>query len=192
MAISSYTERLRVVGVDPGLQTTGYGIIDRLGGELRLVEGGLVRSHSTELLEARLQRIYAQISDVLREFEPDVAVVEEVYAKYTHPRTAILMGHARGVVYLAAAERGVGLQAYAASTVKRALVGSGRASKEQIRRMVARQLGLGEEPLSSHVADALALAICHVSPARLRDAAAPRRGERLPPRLRELAQEERP
>jgi len=185
MPNSAGAHRLRVLGIDPGLQATGYGLIDQTGGEPRLVEGGVVRSRADELLEARLLRIHTAIGDVLREFEPEVAVVEEVYSKYAHPRTAILMGHARGVVYLAAAERGVAVQAYAASTVKRALVGTGRGTKDQIRRMVIRLLGLPEQPLETHVADALALAICHASPARL-GAAVPRRDHRLPPRLREL------
>jgi len=189
MPNSDRPHSLRVLGIDPGLQATGYGLIDQRGSDARLVEGGVIRSRADELLEARLLRIHDEIRDVLREFEPDVAVVEEVYSKYAHPRTAILMGHARGVVYLAAAERGVAVEAYAASTVKRALVGTGRGTKEQIRRMVIRLLGLPDEPLETHVADALALAICHASPARL-EAAVVRHPHRLPPRLRELLEGE--
>ena len=154
---------MRVLGVDPGLNATGYGAVETDGGRSRLVEGGIITTSSESPLETRLHEIHEGLCDVMADTRPDVVVVEELYSKYRHPRTAILMGHARGAAFLAAAECDVPVLGYAASAIKRALTGSGRASKEQVQRMVVRLLDLTEAPGPADVTDALALALCHTS-----------------------------
>jgi len=157
---------MRILGVDPGLQITGYGLIEAQGAAVRLVEGGVVRPDTALTLERRLFTLHESISAVMTEFQPDCVVVEELYAKYAHPRTAILMGHARGTILLAAAQRGIPFCGYEASLVKRSLTGNGRATKTQVGHMVCHLLGLAELPAPEDVTDALALALCHASPGR--------------------------
>lgn len=159
--------KTRLLGIDPGLHVTGYGAVDRLSnGRCRLVEAGAVRTSPTADLATRLQVLYEGICEALDDLEPEVVIVESLYSKYRHPRTAILMGHARGVIYLAAQQRGLPVEAYPASQVKRALTGVGRAAKRQVAEMVCRLLGLPEAPRPHDVTDALALALCHASPQR--------------------------
>ncbi|MCK4323018.1 MAG: crossover junction endodeoxyribonuclease RuvC [Armatimonadetes bacterium] len=156
---------MRIMGIDPGLQRTGYGVIDQIDTHrYRLVEGGVVSTESDWLLEQRLSAIFEGIAEVIAEFQPDVAVVEKLYSKYRHPRTAILMGHARGAIYLAAARSSLEVAAYPASQVKKSLTGNGRATKMQVAAMVTQLLGLDETPSPADVTDALALAICHARP----------------------------
>lgn len=155
---------MRVLGVDPGLQATGYGVIDYQAGRCRLVEGGVIETATAMELPERLAKIYAGIESVARQFEPTVAVVESLYAKYRSPRTALLMSHARGVVLLALAHCGVEVVSYPASLVKRALTGHGRAAKKQVAGMVAQVLGVSMDAVPDHVSDALAIAICHSTP----------------------------
>jgi len=153
---------MRVLGVDPGLEGTGYGVIDWNGsGGAKLLEAGVIRTKAGRPLAVRLLEIAGELRHVLEEFHPDVLALEDLYSSYAHPRTAILMGHARGVVCLAAAEAGVPVTGYPPARVKQSLVGSGRASKEQVGRMVALRLGLAEVPAPDHVADALAIALTH-------------------------------
>ena len=178
-----------IVGIDPGLKITGYGVIRQGDGEVALVEGGLLKTDAGAPLEERLRQLHAQLAEVLAGFPPQVVVVEDLYSQYTHPRTAILMGHARGVVYLAAAEAGAEVVAYAPALVKRSLTGNGRAPKEQVGRMVAQLLRLAEPPHPEDVTDALALALCHCVPARTRSR--PRAGHRrgLPAAIAKRVQE---
>ena len=97
---------MRILGIDPGLDTTGYGCVIASGGDtVQLVEGGVVRSAAHAPMEQRLHELHRGLADVCRELAPDVMVVEEIYAHYAHPRTAILMAHARGVFYLAAGQQ---------------------------------------------------------------------------------------
>lgn len=157
---------MRILGVDPGLQITGYGLIEADGATVRLLEGGVVRPDTSLSLERRLLILHESISAIMGEFQPDYVVVEELYAKYAHPRTAILMGHARGTILLAAAQRGIPFCGYEASLVKRSLTGNGRAPKAQVAHMVCHLLGLATPPSPEDVTDALALALCHASPGR--------------------------
>ncbi len=154
---------MRVLGIDPGLVCTGYGCVERQGRDQRIVEAGTIRPDQDSNLESRLQSLHSGISEVLTELKPEAAVVEEIYSKYEHPCTAILMGHARGVLLLAASQHGVPVVSYAASRVKKALTGSGSASKGQVQHMIASLLGLPEPPSPADVSDALALAVCHLS-----------------------------
>lgn len=155
-----------ILGVDPGLQVTGYGLIEAAEGRERLREGGAIRSDPTAPLERRLLEIYRGLEEILSEVRPDVVAVEELYSTYGHPRTAILMGHARGVIYLAAAQHGIPVVSYLATKVKMALTGSGRASKQQVQQMVMQALSLDAPPQPADVADALALAVCHANMVR--------------------------
>ncbi len=155
---------MRIIGIDPGLQVTGYGVVDYDRGRYALVEGGVVETQATASLPDRLAKLYRGIDAVLHQLRPDVAVVEKLYAKYRHPQTALLMSHARGVVLLALAHRGIEVVSYPASMVKRALVGHGRASKEQVAGMVAQLLAIDLQDVTDHVSDALALAVCHATP----------------------------
>jgi crossover junction endodeoxyribonuclease RuvC len=154
---------VRILGVDPGLVATGYGVVDASQPAATLLEAGVIRTSAADPLEHRALRIYSEIRAVIEEFEPEVMAVEELYSHYSHPMTAVLMGHARGVVYLAAAERQVEVVSYAATRLKKALTGSGRAGKDQIRRMVQRLLCIGGRLEPDHVTDALAAALCHAN-----------------------------
>jgi crossover junction endodeoxyribonuclease RuvC len=120
---------------------------------------GVIATRADQLLEARLHEIHDGVLKVIDAYEPGLLVVEDLYAEYKFPRTAILMGHARGVIYLAARQCGVPVLALAASEVKRAITGNGAAGKAQMQRGVQTLLGLAETPRPSHVADALALAL---------------------------------
>jgi len=157
---------MRIIGIDPGLQCTGYGVVEVAGRKCGLVEGGVIRTDGEASLELRLLSLFEGVLEVMQELEPTVAVVERLYSKYRHPGTAVLMGHARGAIYLAAGRAQVPVAEYAASMVKKALTGSGRASKEQVGRMVCQVLALKQLPTPVDITDALALALCHARPAR--------------------------
>ncbi len=149
---------MRILGIDPALRVTGYGVIDGNGSGVQLVEAGVV-TPSTEALEMRLQQLHAAMCEIIAQTRPDVVVIEELYATYKSPGTAILMGHARGVLALASAQAGVPVRTIGHAHVKRALVGSGSARKEQVGAMVARLLGLESRPQPHDVSDALAIAL---------------------------------
>ena len=153
----------RILGVDPGLLTTGYGVIEV--GPLRpiLCEAGIIRGNEDKSADmaGRLLAIYTGMAEVIEQFHPEVMAVEQLYAHYKHPRTAILMGHARGAIFLAAALRDIPVVSYNATRIKKIVTGSGRASKEQVQFTIQRELGLKALPEPPDVADALAAALCH-------------------------------
>jgi crossover junction endodeoxyribonuclease RuvC len=150
---------ITILGVDPGLANTGYAVLQAGNGSLRVLESGLARTPARQSVEARLQTIYDELADVLTRWHPVVTVLEGLYSEYSYPRTAILMGHVRGVICLAAHQNGARVLELAPAEAKRAVTGSGRADKDQIRRAVTRMLRLPEPPSSTHVCDALALAL---------------------------------
>lgn len=150
---------VRVLGVDPGLGCTGYGLVEGLAGRLRIREAGAIRSQPKAALPERLAQIHAAIAEVLEEFQPDALALEELYSEYDFPRTALLMAHARGAICLAAAQRKIPVWGFPPSEVKNAIVGNGRASKEQVQEMVQRLFGLPQRPTPNDVADALAIAV---------------------------------
>jgi crossover junction endodeoxyribonuclease RuvC len=160
----------RILGVDPGLRTTGYGVIEADAGRLRLVEGGVLQPDHTLALEQRLVQLHDAMVEVVRATRPDCMVIEELWTSYEHPQTAVLMGHARGVIALAAGANGIAVHHLQHALVKRALAGSGSARKEQVKGMVVQLLGLSAPPHPSDVSDALALAIAfsHVEAQRTR------------------------
>jgi crossover junction endodeoxyribonuclease RuvC len=151
----------RILGIDPGLNVTGYGVVEFCQGRLRLVEAGIVRGRSKGSLSARVAEIYSGVREVIAACQPVSMAIEELYSHYDRPRTAILMGHARGVICLAGAQSGIPVVHYSATQVKRILTGSGRANKAQVQRAIQRELGLPEAPDPPDVADALAIALCH-------------------------------
>ena len=151
-----------LLGVDPGLLQMGYGVIEAQGNKVRLREGGIIQGGpSSTPLEERLVTLYDGIREVVVEYSPDALALEEIYAHYAYPNTAVLMGHARGVVCLAAAQNRIPVFNYASTRVKHAMVGSGRASKAQVQRAIQARLNLPQVPEPNDVADALALALCH-------------------------------
>ena len=152
---------LRILGVDPGLNITGYGVLAIENDQTRLVEAGVIRSKARASLGDRLKSIHEGMLDVIDSLKPDCIGLEELYSHYERPKTAIIMGHARGVICLAAALRDVPIESYAATQVKKVLTGNGRASKSQVQLAVAGHLGLTEVPKPADVADAIAIGMCH-------------------------------
>ena len=121
----------RILGIDPGLNVTGYGVLEAACGRLRLCEAGVVRTKARASLTERLATLYRGVGDVIAGLKPHVMALEELYSHYARPRTAILMGHARGVICLAAAEAEIPVVHYSATQIKRILTGSGRAPKRR-------------------------------------------------------------
>ncbi len=154
---------MTVVGVDPGLTATGYAVLEaptRTGdGPWRVCDSGCIRSNRGQPVEIRLDGIHGELDEVLARWRPMLMVLEGLYTEYGFPRTAILMGHVRGVICLAAAHNEIRVLEIAPAEMKKALTGSGRAGKDQIRRAVTRMLGLKKSPSSEHVCDAMALAV---------------------------------
>ena len=149
-----------ICGIDPGLGTTGYAVVRRESGVLSVLDAGVCRFDPRESLAQRLVQVDRDLATIFAEHFPEVVAVEEVYAHYKHPRTAILMGHARGVILLAAARRGIEVRSYSATRIKRHLTGNGRATKVQVQRAIQATLGLATLPEPADVADALAIALC--------------------------------
>ncbi len=156
---------MRVVGIDPGLKITGYGIVEGEGNSFSLVEAGFVSTEEQAPMPERILGIYDDVLSVLEEAGPACVAIEELYAHYAHPRTAILMGHARGAIMLAAAKCGLSVASYSATMIKKSLTGNGHASKGQVQRMIEVMLGLDKPPEPADVADALAVALCHLNTA---------------------------
>jgi crossover junction endodeoxyribonuclease RuvC len=152
---------MRILGIDPGLNITGYAVVETFERGLRVVEAGVVRGRSKGSLTGRLKEIHEGVSDVIASLKPEAMAMEELYSHYDRPKTSILMGHARGVICLAAAQANIVMTPYAATTVKRMLTGAGRAPKSQMQSAIQRELGLRTLPEPADVADALAVALCH-------------------------------
>jgi len=152
---------MRILGVDPGLNITGYAVVERRMGRLAVVEAGMIRGRTRGDLAARLAEIHEGVSDVISSLKPEILAVEELYSHYERPRTAILMGHARGVICLAATQAGIPLRSYSATQVKRLLTGNGRAPKSQVQRAICQEFSLAAPPEPPDVADAMAIALCH-------------------------------
>lgn len=145
---------------------TGYGLLERAARSPVVLTAGVITTTPELALETRLRIIYDGVHDVLVKHTPDLVVLEDLYAEYEFPRTALLMAHARGVVSLAAGQCGVPVMALAPAEVKRAVAFNGAASKAQVQHAIGRILNLAEPPHPSHVADALALAWTGLSRAR--------------------------
>ncbi len=151
-----------VLGIDPGTASTGYGVVRGVGARLRAVDEGMIQTRPGVPLERRLADIHRRVGELLDEHEPDALAIEELYFG-ANVRTAFAVGQARGVVLLAAGQRGVPTRAYTPQQVKGAVCANGRADKAQVARMVTRLLGLAAPPTPDHVSDALAVAVCHLN-----------------------------
>jgi crossover junction endodeoxyribonuclease RuvC len=151
-----------VLGIDPGLASTGFGVVERRGGRLVALDGGVVETAAGVRTEQRLGELHDALTRLLREHGPDAMALESLYFGQ-NARTAFAVGQARGVAMLCAGQRRVPCHSYTPQQVKGAVCGSGRAPKEQVGRMVAFLLGLTGQPASDHAADALAVAICHAN-----------------------------
>jgi crossover junction endodeoxyribonuclease RuvC len=151
---------MRILGIDPGLQICGYACIESNSGQTTLLEGGVIRTTGSKTIETRLQQIADDIDSILDKFKPEVVAVEQLYSHYAHPRTAILMGHARGVILQRCAASGIEVKSFGATRIKKSITGNGHASKEQMQRTIKTLLGLSAVPEPNDVADAIAAAIC--------------------------------
>ncbi|MGH2864177.1 MAG: crossover junction endodeoxyribonuclease RuvC [Solirubrobacteraceae bacterium] len=158
-----------VLGIDPGLANTGYGVVARRGARLLALDGGVIQTPAGLSAERRLAQIHAAVSALIDEHQPHAMALEELYFGQ-NVRTAFAVGQARGVAMLAAGQQGVPCTGYTPQQVKGAVCGSGRAQKDQVARMVMVLLGLSEEPRPDHAADALAVALCHANCAPLTSA----------------------
>ena len=151
------------MGVDPGVMATGFGVLSAGPDGVAVVDSGVISTSPVQALEARLNALYGAMHQIIEAQQPSLLIVEDLYTEYKFPRTAILMGHARGVIYLAARQLGVTVVALSPSEVKRAVTGHGSAGKAQMQRAVQTLLGLEQLPRPSHVADALGLAVTGMS-----------------------------
>jgi crossover junction endodeoxyribonuclease RuvC len=150
---------VRILGLDPGLRLTGYGVVDYAPRKPLLIDGGVIRLDAKAPLAKRLAELDRELSLLMEESQPAVCAVEQLYAHYKHPRTAILMGHARGIILLAAQRYGARIEQFAANRIKQSVVGHGHAGKPQMQRAIATMWRLSAPP-PPDVADALAVALC--------------------------------
>ncbi len=154
---------MKILGIDPGLIKTGYGLIEAKGhGEVSFVEAGVIRTSSGDKISKRVTSIYENLCDLVSEHKPNVIVLEKLYSHYKHPITAILMGHVRGITCLVSGINGIPLVNYPATKIKKAITGNGQAGKQQVQRMVKTYLKLKTVPEDFDVSDALAMALCYV------------------------------
>lgn len=152
--------KMRILGIDPGLRLTGYGVIDWHPLRPILIDGGVIRLNATQSIADRLVELERELGEILDEHKPQRCAIEQLYAHYKHPRTAIMMGHARGVILVAAARRQIAISEFSANRVKQSLTGHGHASKAQVQRAIATVWNLPKPPSPPDVADALAIALC--------------------------------
>lgn len=152
----------RILGIDPGLNVTGYGLIACRGREIALEEAGVIRPPVRATMPERLAGLHEELSALIAQTRPNALAVEKLYAHYAHPRTAILMGHARGVILLAAAQANLPVYDEPATEVKKSLTGNGHASKQQVQRAVQGLFRLPKPPEPPDVADALAIGLCAI------------------------------
>jgi crossover junction endodeoxyribonuclease RuvC len=148
------------MGIDPGIATVGFGVIDMVGGGQKLVSCGVIKTPPEQRLARRLRQIFADLQELIGKFSPDCMVVEELFFN-TNLKTAVSVAHGRGVAILAGEMRGVPMYEYTPLQVKQAVTGYGRADKKQVMEMVRRLLGMAQTPSPDDAADALAVAICH-------------------------------
>ncbi len=156
---------MRVLGIDPGTAITGYGVVEGEGDGLSLTTYGAITTPASQPLPQRLQHIYRELRALISEWDPDSAAVEELFFS-KNARTALSVGHARGVTLLALTEAGLAIQEYKPAEIKQAVAGYGNAPKQQVQGMVQLLLDLDEVPRPDDAADALAVAICHFHSAR--------------------------
>jgi crossover junction endodeoxyribonuclease RuvC len=168
-----------VLGIDPGLANTGFGVVTRRGGRFVALDGGVMETRPRAATEARLASLLDQVDALLQRYAPDAVAVEDLFFGQ-NARSAFAVGQARGVVMAAAGRRGIACASYTPQQVKQAVCGTGRAEKGQVARMVCAMLGLPDEPLPDHATDALAVGVCHANHAPLAGAVARGGGAPVP------------
>jgi crossover junction endodeoxyribonuclease RuvC len=151
-----------ILGIDPGLGATGYGVIEKNKNELLVKKYGVIQTDRLSSFPQRLKKIYNQLIKIIKKYRPNIIVIESLFF-YKNLKTAILVGEAKGVAILACANTNIKVVEYTPLQVKEALVGYGRASKQQVKYMVKRILNLDKVPDTDDAADALAVAICHAN-----------------------------
>ena len=157
-----------ILGIDPGLNTTGYGLIETKDNGFVLKLAGSVKTRASDGLPKRLMQIHAALSELLDQYKPDIMVLEKLYAHYRHPLTASLLGHARGVICMLAEQKNISFFEYSATRVKKVTTGSGHASKIQIQKMIEHTFGKKSESLGPvDTTDAISLAITHAYISRI-------------------------
>jgi crossover junction endodeoxyribonuclease RuvC len=152
-----------VLGIDPGLRNVGYGLLEIKSEKISLIEGGVLQPEIENDLGTRVGEIFSGITEIITEFKPDIMAMEDLYSHYKHPKTAVIMAHARGAILAAASQLNLPVSHYPATMIKNSLVGQGRATKEQVREMASNILGLNgpAEPFDTY--DAIAVALCHIN-----------------------------
>lgn len=150
---------MKILGIDPGLGITGYGIIEDKN--FKVIEAGVIRTESNTSIQIRIKKIFDEISTIIKEHKPGVLVLEKIYSHYKHPTTAILMGHSRAMACLVCGLFNIKLVNYPSTRIKKAITGNGHASKIQVQRMVQNFLKLKNPPEPVDVSDALAMAISY-------------------------------
>jgi len=158
---------MKILGIDPGLKATGYGVLEcGLQGRVKALEVGSIEPKAKLALTEKLLRIHQYLTEIIKRQKPDTVVLEKLYSHSAHPMTVAVMGHVRGVICLACAQQGVVLVEESPKRVRKAVVGNGNASKEQTRRVVANFLKIDPESLTLDASDALALALAHAGMSR--------------------------
>jgi len=152
---------MRILGIDPGLNITGYGLIEGSGLKINLIEAGFIRTTSKDNTSVRLERIYRSLNKLIDNVKPEVLVLEKLYSHWRHPTTAYVLGQARGIICLAAQQNHIPIVEYPATRIKKSVLGKGQASKLQIQRMIQNLFSLKALPKPPDIADALALAVGH-------------------------------
>ena len=158
---------MRIMGIDPGLRVTGYGVIDFVDHKVKLLEAGVIEPKEKDLIQNRIHRIYQNLDALLLQYQPQIMVLEKLYAHYKHPTTACILGHVRGVICLLCAQRNIRLIEHSVKRIRKAITGNGNAQKLQTRSMVAHLLKIDEQMLTLDASDALALALGHTYMNRL-------------------------
>jgi len=150
---------MRIIGIDPGLITTGYGVVDIIAGGVKVLEAGTIEPNTKDLFEQRILKIHLHITTILQTHQPDVVVLEKLYAHYKHPATAAVLGHVRGVICLSVAQQKIKLVEQSVKRVRKALTGNGNATKVQCQEFVKRLLNINSPSFKLDASDALSLAL---------------------------------
>lgn len=150
---------MKILGVDPGLKRTGYGLISLDGARIILLEAGVIESKQKDPIQERINTIYKNLNEIIVQYQPDVMVLEKLYTHYQHPATACILGHVRGVICLLCAQQRLRLIEHSVKRIRKAIIGRGDSSKLQTQSMVAHLLGIDQNKLVVDASDALALAL---------------------------------
>jgi len=158
---------MKILGIDPGLNATGYGLIECQKPSLKLLETGTIEPKQKDLIQNRINKVYCLLGEIIEQYHPDILVLEKLYSHNKHPTTASLLGHVRGVICLLCAQKNVKLIEFSVKRIRKALTGNGNATKGQVQRMVAHYLQIDTRQLTLDASDALALALGYSQLSRL-------------------------